>query len=308
MEEDAGKSIHDIDPKNSLVDYNRAGVPLLEIVSEPEIRSPQEAYSYLKEIRKIVRYIGVSDGNMEEGSLRCDANISVRPYGSNVLRNRVEVKNINSFKNVMRAIELEVARQIKCYENNIDVNQETRNYNASDNSTTVLRSKEDAHDYRYFTEPDIPPVVISQKTIDEIKVTMPILPKQKFIFYTQKLKLSEYDSKILSNEKLFSEFFDKIIKHTKNYKSAANIMLGVVKSYLNKKSILVNDLPISAINIAKLSDMLSEGKINKTVIENSIFPELRTIVVLYTSFMNFLSLRSLGWKREGKIMDYGQYN
>ena len=272
MEEDAGKSIHDIDPKNSLVDYNRAGVPLLEIVSEPEIRSPQEAYSYLKEIRKIVRYIGVSDGNMEEGSLRCDANISVRPYGSNVFRNRVEVKNINSFKNVMRAIELEVTRQIKCYENNIDVNQETRNYNASDNSTTVLRSKEDAHDYRYFTEPDIPPVVISQKTIDEIKATMPILPKQKFIFYTQKLKLSEYDSKILSNEKLFSEFFDKIIKHTKNYKSAANIMLGVVKSYLNKKSIQVNDLPISAINIAKLSDMLSEGKINKNVIENSIFP------------------------------------
>ena len=272
MEEDAGKSIHDIDPKNSLVDYNRAGVPLLEIVSEPEIRSPQEAYSYLKEIRKIVRYIGISDGNMEEGSLRCDANISVRHYGSDVFRNRVEVKNINSFKNVMRAIELEVARQIKCYENNIDVHQETRNYNASDNTTTVLRSKEDAHDYRYFTEPDIPPVVISQKTIDEVKATIPTLPKQKFIFYTQKLKLSEYDSKILSNEKLFSEFFDKIIKHTKNYKSAANLMLGVVKSYLNKKSILVNDLPISAINIAKLSDMLSEGKINKTVIENSIFP------------------------------------
>ena len=272
MEEDAGKSIHDIDPLNSLVDYNRAGVPLLEIVSEPEIRSPQEAYSYLKEVRKIVRYIGISDGNMEEGSLRCDANISVRPQGSDVLRNRVEVKNINSFKNVMRAIELESSRQIKCYESNIDVGQETRNYNATDNSTTVLRSKEDAHDYRYFTEPDIPPVIISQKTIDEIKTTMPILPKQKFIFYTQRLKLSEYDSKILTNDKLLSDFFDEISKHTKNYKSAANIILGVVKSYLNNKSIPITDLPISAINIAKLSDMLFEGKVNKTVIVNIIFP------------------------------------
>ena len=169
LEEDAGKSIHDAFDGMTGVDLNRAGTPLLEIVSEPEIRSSEEAYQYLHEIRKLVRYLEISNGNMEEGSLRCDANISVRPLGEVELRNRVEVKNINSLKNVMKAIDLEAARQIQCYENNQIVDQETRNYNAANNTTTILRSKEDAHDYRYFPEPDIPPLIISESFISDIK-------------------------------------------------------------------------------------------------------------------------------------------
>ena len=207
MEEDAGKSIHDLDPFYSLIDFNRAGVPLLEIVSEPEIRSSQEAYNYLSEVRKLVRYLEISNGNMEEGSLRCDANISVRPVGSKKLRNRVEVKNINSLKNVMKAIDLEVNRQIECYNKNTPVDQETRNYNAATNTTTVLRTKEEAHDYRYFPEPDLAPVVITKQHIEDIKKNMPSLPKERFIEYTKKYNLSDYDAKILTEDKETSDLF-----------------------------------------------------------------------------------------------------
>ena len=274
MEEDAGKSIHDLDPDHSLIDFNRAGVALLEIVSEPEIRSPEEAYSYLQEIRKLVRHLEISNGNMEEGSLRCDANISVRPKGTKELRNRVEVKNINSFKNVMKAINLEVERQINCYNNNTAVDQETRNYNAASNTTTVLRSKEDAHDYRYFTEPDIPPMVISKQYIEDVKSEMPTLPKERFIEYTTRFQLSEYDAKLLSEDKSLSDFFNQIITHTKNYKTVANLLMGIIKSYINEKSIAISDLKITAEHLAELANMISENKVNNLIVSKKLFPEM----------------------------------
>ena len=274
MEEDAGKSIHDLDPFYSLIDFNRAGVPLLEVVSEPEIRSTEEAYQYLYEIRKLVRYINISNGNMEEGSLRCDANISVRPKGSTKLRNRVEVKNINSLRHVMKAIDLEVNRQIQCYENNETVNQETRNYNANNNTTTILRTKEDAHDYRYFPEPDIPPIIISNSLIQEIKSEMPILPKDRYNKYTQEYKLSDYDANLLIDEKEISDLFEEIIKYTKNYKTVSNLLMGVIKSYLNENSILISDFTIKPKYIAQLADMLQNDQVSNITISQKLFPEM----------------------------------
>ena len=274
MEEDAGKSIHDLDPFHSLIDFNRAGVALLEIVSEPEIKSPQEAYLYLQEIRKLVRYLGISNGNMEEGSLRCDANISVRPTNETKLRNRVEVKNINSFKNVMKAIDLEVNRQIKCYNAEKPVHQETRNYNAANNTTTVLRSKEEAHDYRYFPEPDIMPINLDSNFIKEIKKEMPILPKEQYLIFTNKYKLSHYDAKLITEDKGFSDLFNLIIKHTQHYKTVVNILMGIVKSYLNDNSFTVHELNIKADHIAELANMIENKKISHTIVAQKLFPAM----------------------------------
>ena len=178
IEEDAGKNNHELDESYSLVDLNRAGVPLLEIVTEPVIHSSDEAYQFLTEIRKLVRYLDVCDGNMEEGSMRCDANVSVRLIGETNFRNRVEVKNMNSIRNVKRAIDVEVKRQIDIYENGGTIDQETRGFNPTDATSFPLRSKENAHDYRYFPEPDLPPVLVTQQTIDDIKQSMPALPKE----------------------------------------------------------------------------------------------------------------------------------
>tara|TARA_Y100001968_G_C19423804_1_gene753242 strand:+ start:929 stop:2377 length:1449 start_codon:yes stop_codon:yes gene_type:complete len=274
MEEDAGKSIHDLDPFYSLIDFNRAGVPLLEIVSEPEIRSTEEAYQYLYEIRKLVRYLEISNGNMEEGSLRCDANISVRPKGSSELRNRVEVKNINSLKNVMKAIELEANRQIVCYENNGIVNQETRNYNAHNNTTVILRTKEDAHDYRYFPEPDIPPVIISDSFIQSIKKDMPTLPKERYVKYTTQYNLSDYDANLLIDDKNLSDLFESIIKYTNQYKIVANLIMGIIKSYLNENSIEITSFKIAPKHIAQLADMLNNNEVSHIVVTQKLFPEM----------------------------------
>ena len=217
MEEDAS-AIHDLDPFNSLIDLNRAGVPLLEIVSEPELRSSKEAYEYSQEVRKIVRYLEICDGNMEEGSLRCDANISVRKKGSKIFNSRVEIKNLNSFSNVQKAIETERNRQVTAYENGESIEQETRNYNAKNNSTIVLRKKEDAHDYRYFPEPDIQPIMISDEMIRELKKTMPSLPNELFKKYTNNYKLSIYDSKNLTENKNLSLFFNQLLNSLNNIK------------------------------------------------------------------------------------------
>ena len=274
MEEDAGKSIHDLDPFHSLIDFNRAGVALLEIVSEPEIKSPQEAYLYLQEIRKLVRYLGISNGNMEEGSLRCDANISVKPTHEKQLRNRVEVKNINSFKNVMKAIDLEVDRQIKCYNEGKSVHQETRNYNAATNTTTILRSKEEAHDYRYFPEPDIMPIIIDSELIQEIQKEMPILPKEHYLIFTKKYKLSHYDAKLITEDKGFSDLFNLIIKHTQHYKTVVNILMGIIKSYLNEHSLSIHKLNITADHIAELANMIENKKISHTIVAQKLFPAM----------------------------------
>ncbi len=274
MEEDAGKSIHDLDPFYSLLDFNRSGVPLLEIVSEPEIQSAEEAYSFLYEIRKLVRYLNISNGNMEEGSLRCDANISVRPIGEKALRNRVEVKNINSLKNVMKAINLEEIRQINCYETNKSVDQETRNYHAHNNTTTILRTKEDAHDYRYFPEPDIPPIIIDDKFIEAIEKDMPTLPKERYHKYTTKYQLSDYDANVLIDEKDISDIFDEIVTHTKSYKTVANLLMGVIKSYLNENALIIDDLKVPTQYIAELAEMLDKNQISHIIMSQKLFPEM----------------------------------
>jgi len=272
MEEDAGKSIHDIDPFDSLIDLNRAGVALLEIVSEPVLRSGEEAYSFVTEIRKLVRYLDICDGNMDEGSMRCDANISVRLKGESELRNRVEVKNMNSIRNVQKAIELEAKRQIEVYEDGGKVDQETRNYNAAKNETSVLRSKEDAHDYRYFPEPDLSPVLVLKDYIDSVQEELPALPEDLYNKYTKEYSLSDYDARNLTDSKGIALYFEEITSHTSEYKMAANIMMGAVKSHLNDKAIDIEELNLPASRISEMIQLIKEGKIASSKATQELFP------------------------------------
>jgi len=272
MEEDAGKSIHDIDPFDSLIDLNRAGVALLEIVSEPVLRSGEEAYSFVTEVRKLVRYLDICDGNMDEGSMRCDANISVRLKGESELRNRVEVKNMNSIRNVQKAIELEAKRQIEVYEDGGTVDQETRNYNAAKNETSVLRSKEDAHDYRYFPEPDLSPVLVLQDYIDTVQGELPALPEELYNKYTKEFGLSDYDARNLTDSKGIALYFEEITSHTNEYKMAANVMMGAVKSHLNDKAIDIDQLNLPASRISEMIHLIKEGKIASSKATQELFP------------------------------------
>ncbi len=272
MEEDAGKSIHDVDVFDTLVDLNRAGVPLLEIVSEPDIRSSQEAYSYLTEVRKLVRYLDICDGNMEEGSLRCDANISVRLKGTPEFGTKVEVKNMNSIRNVQRAIEFEITRQIEALENGEELTQETRSFDALKNLTISMRSKEAANDYRYFPEPDLQPLVMDDAQIAAIKAEMPALPRELFLKYTKELGLSEYDAYNLTDNKGIALYYEGIVAHTKNYKQAANWMMGDIKSYLNEFGVEIDEFPLKPEQIASLIALIEEGKISTSVASQKIFP------------------------------------
>ncbi|MEC7646642.1 MAG: Asp-tRNA(Asn)/Glu-tRNA(Gln) amidotransferase subunit GatB, partial [Bacteroidota bacterium] len=274
MEEDAGKSIHDLDPFHTLVDLNRAGVPLVEIVSEPEISSSNEAYQYINEVRKLIRYLDISDGNMEEGSLRCDANISVMLKGKRKFGTKVEVKNMNSSRNVKRAIEFEIKRQIRLLEKREEVVHETRSFNAANNNTISMRHKEEANDYRYFPEPDLQPIIITKKYISEIKEQLPPLPNQLFLKFTNTFGLSEYDAMILTDEKGIALYYDKLCTFTKNYKSAANFMNGSVKSYLNEHGISINDFSISPERLASLINIVSDKKISHTIATSKVFPEM----------------------------------
>tara|TARA_B110000003_G_scaffold113822_1_gene116485 strand:- start:13694 stop:15145 length:1452 start_codon:yes stop_codon:yes gene_type:complete len=274
MEEDAGKSTHDIDPFNTLVDLNRAGVALIEVVSEPDLRTSDEAYQYLIEVRKLVRYLDICDGNLEEGSLRCDANISVMLKGSTTYGDRVEVKNMNSLRNVKKAIEFERDRQIELIENGKVVEQQTRSFNAADGSTTLMRSKENANDYRYFPEPDLQPVILSQEYIQSIRENLPLLPKELNAKFKKDFGLSEYDTNILVEDKDMAHYFIELCEHTKNYKTAANIVLGSVKSYLNEKAIEINDFAIKPTTIGQLISLIEEGKVSNSVATQKIFPAL----------------------------------
>ena len=274
MEEDAGKSIHDLDPFNSLVDLNRAGVALIEIVSEPDIRTSDEAYQYLAEVRKLVRYLDICDGNLEEGSLRCDANISVMLKGSKTFGNRVEVKNMNSLRNVKRAIEHEMDRQIKILENGGIVEQQTRSFNANTGTTSLMRSKEDANDYRYFPEPDLQPVLVSEKYIETVKKSLPPLPKELFRKFTIEYGLSEYDTNVIIEEKDIALYFNELCQHTKNYKAAANFVNGSVKSYLNENAIEMRQFRISTKRLAQLIQLVDDGKVSNSVATQKIFGEL----------------------------------
>ena len=274
MEEDAGKSMHEIDLYDTLVDLNRAGVPLLEIVSEPDIKSSQEAYNYVTEVRKLVRYLDICDGNMEEGSLRCDANISVMPVGSKVYGNKVEVKNMNSIRNVQKAIEFEIERQIEMKENNENIFSETRSFDALKGITIAMRSKEAANDYRFFPEPDLQPISVRKEDIEAVRKEMPALPRDLFIRFTKEFGLSEYDAYNLTDSKEIALFFQKITKLCSNYKSAANWVMGDIKSYLNQQGMEMSDFPISVENIALLIQIIDDGKVSSSVASQKIFPEL----------------------------------
>ena len=274
MEEDAGKSIHDVDVYDTLVDLNRAGTPLLEIVSEPDIRSSQEAYNYLTEVRKLVRYLDICDGNMEEGSLRCDANISVRLTGAEKFGTKVEVKNMNSIRNVQRAIEFEINRQIEAVENGESLTQETRAFDALKGITISMRTKEAANDYRYFPEPDLQPLFVDQNQIDAIQSEMPALPRDLFLKYTKEYGLSEYDAYNLTDNKGIALYYEELIQLTKNYKAAANWMMGDVKSYLNEFGVEIEEFPLKPTIIASLIELIDEGKVSTSIASQRIFPEM----------------------------------
>ena len=282
MEEDAGKSLHDVFADETALDYNRAGVPLLEIVSEPDLRSGDEAYAYLTELRKLVRYLEICDGNMEEGSLRCDANISVRKIGDNKLGTRVEVKNLNSIRNVKTAIEYEASRLISLIENGETIKQQTRSFDAGNGTTFAIRDKEDAEDYRYFPEPDLTPFDLTDDFITSIKESLPVLQKERIKKYTSAFQLSEYDAAALTEEKDLSNYFEELIKLNKanrnsadiKPKSAANWMLGPVKTWLNDENKNIGEFPVLPAKLSVLIKIVEENKLSFSAASSKIFPLL----------------------------------
>lgn len=273
LEEDAGKSIHDQDPYNSLIDLNRAGVSLVEIVSEPELSSAEEAHEYVSQVRKLVRYLEICDGNMEEGSLRCDANVSVRLKGATELGERTETKNMNSIRNVKRAIEHEIKRQIDVLEAGGKIDMETRSFNAVDGTTFILRSKEEAHDYRYFPEPDLQPTLVKEDYIHKVKEGLPELPNELYKKYTSTFGLSAYDANILIESKPIALYFNELCELTDNYKAGANWVNGPIKSYLNKNALTIDDLKfLKPKDVAEIIALISDGKISNSIAEQKLFP------------------------------------
>ena len=271
MEEDAGKSIHDLDPFNTLVDLNRAGVPLLEIVSEPDIRTSDEAHQFITEIRRLLKYLDICDGNMEEGSLRCDANVSVRLKGTVEFGTKVEVKNMNSSRNVKRAIEFEIERQINLIENGVNIDHETRSFNAANSTTVSMRHKEEANDYRYFPEPDLQPVIVTNLYIKKIKQLMPPLPNELLLKFTENFGLTDYDAGVLVEEKEIALYFNKVCCFVKNYKLAANFLNGVIKSYLNENGKKIQDLEINSERLAELINTVDDGLVSNTIATSKLF-------------------------------------
>ncbi len=272
LEEDAGKSIHDADPLFSAIDYNRAGVPLIEIVTEPDIRSGEEAFAYVTEIRKLVRYLQICDGNMEEGSLRCDANISVRKKGDEKLGTRVEVKNLNSIRNIKRAIEQEARNLVDILENNGMIMQQTKSFDATTGTTSPIRDKEEADDYRYFPDPDLTPFILKDEFIEEIRRQIPALQKERIHKYTTQYQLPVYDAEVLTEDRESANYFEQLISFTKNYKAASNWLLGPVKSWINENNTSITDLPVSPEKLSSLIALIDEGKVNFTIASQKIFP------------------------------------
>ena len=271
LEEDAGKSIHDLYDDFTAIDLNRAGTPLLEIVSEPDMRSAKEAVAYAKKIHALVQYIGICDGNMQEGSFRCDANVSIRKKGDE-LGTRAELKNINSFKFLEKAINLEVERQIDILEDRGSIVQETRLYDSDKNETRSMRSKEEANDYRYFPDPDLLPVVIDDELLVQIKNSLPELPTEKKIRFIDDFGLSKYDAENLTAQKDIADYFESMIVQGADIKLSANWVMGDLSASLNKNQIEIQDSPISAIElyelITKISDNTISGKIAKDVFKS----------------------------------------
>ncbi len=271
MEEDAGKSLHDVDENYTAIDLNRAGVPLLEIVSEPDLHSADEAFAYLTNLRKLVRWLGICDGNMEEGSMRCDANISIRKAGEKKLGTRVEVKNLNSIRNVKKAIEVEVDRLIGITEAGETIRQETRSYDADNNSTFSLRSKEEANDYRYFPDPDLAPFNITDEYLSQIKNALPALPEALEKKYREQLHLSAYDAQFICSDKLMVDYFESALQHTGNAKALVNWLMGPVKSYLNDHGIELDGFGLPPEKTAELVQLVEAGKVSFSNAATKIF-------------------------------------
>ena len=270
LEQDAGKSIHDIDPQNTLVDLNRSGVALMEIVSKPDLRSLEDVNAYVKKLRSIMRYLGTCDGNMQEGSLRADVNVSVRLKGDTKLGTRCEIKNVNSIKFMQMAIDYEANRQVDIIEDGGVIDQETRLFDTKKNETRSMRSKEDAHDYRYFPDPDLLPLVLDEKFIEEIKKEIPELPDEKKKRFIDNFKLSPYEANILVSDIETSKYFEKVSENS-DVKLATNWITGELFALLNEKNLEITDSPISWNNLSKLINLIKNGtisgKIAKTIFE-----------------------------------------
>ena len=270
LEQDAGKSIHDMSPSKTFIDLNRAGVGLMEIVSKPDMRSPEEAGEYLRQLRAIVRALGTCDGNMDEGSMRCDVNVSVRPVGETGFRTRTETKNVNSVRFVMHAIEVEARRQVEIYDNGGTVKQETRLYDSDNGETRSMRGKENANDYRYFPDPDLLPVVLTDEYIDNIRKNLPELPEAKKARYVAELGLTPYDASVLTADKETSAYFETAAKG-QDAKKVANWVMGDLFAYLNKECLPITKSPVSAENLGALVGLIANntisGKIAKDVFQ-----------------------------------------
>ncbi len=274
LEEDAGKSIHLDGEIDTLVDYNRAGVPLIEIVTEPVIQLSEDAGAVMGEIRKLVRYLEICDGNMEEGSLRCDANVSLMLKDATQLGKKVEVKNMNSIRNIQQAIDYEIERQASILDRGFEVVSETRTFNAADGKTYGMRTKEELNDYRYFPDPDLSPLKISDEWLNNIRTKMPALASELYHKFITVYQLPAYDAEVLTETKEIAQYFKEITIHTKNYKAASNWVMGPIKSYLNDAGVEMKDFPVAANTIALLIQLLDSGKINFATSSQKLFPEL----------------------------------
>lgn len=270
LEQDAGKSMHDQSPSYSFIDLNRAGVGLMEIVTEPDLRSPEETAEFVRKLRTLLRYIGSCDGDMEKGSMRCDANVSVRLLGNNQLGTRCEIKNINSIRNIIRAIEFEAARQVELLENNQSIMQETRLFDADTGETRTMRLKEESHDYRYFPDPDLLPVIISQELIDKLMTELPELPDEKIKRYIAEFSLNNYDAEVLAADEVVAGYFESAVTLC-SPKILANWIISELFGLLNKNSITLNECKITPQMLAKMVSLIEEGvisgKIAKVVFE-----------------------------------------
>jgi len=274
MEEDAGKSIHDLDEAFTCIDLNRAGTPLVEIVTEPDLFSAEEAWQYVTEVRRLVRWIGICDGNMEEGSLRCDANVSIRLKGETKLGTKVEVKNLNSIRNVKKAIEYEIERMVALVEKGGTVQQQTRSFDAATDTTFAIRDKEEANDYRYFPDPDLAPFHLTDDFIQTVQSALPSLPAALKKQYQSAYGLSAYDAAQLCDEKETTDYFTAVIRHTNQYKAVANWMLGPLRQYLNEKGTTFGTLGLPAELLAELIKMVEDGKVNFSVASSKLLPAL----------------------------------
>lgn len=274
LEEDAGKSIHDLSETATMIDLNRAGTPLIELVTEPCLHSAEEAYEFVTEIRKLVRWLGVCDGNMEEGSLRCDANISIRLQGEKKLGTRVEIKNLNSIRNIKKAIEFEIIRLIEITETGGTIIQQTRSFDANNDTTFSIRDKEDANDYRYFPDPDLAPFHLTDKSIDDIRIKIPLLPNELKKQWANSFKLSDYDASQLSENKEEASFFIALTKLSTHYKAIANWILGPIRSYMNETHSNYEKVTLALGPIVELIEMVEKNQLNFSVASNKVLKEI----------------------------------